>query len=38
MGGHGLWTRHVGLTPDTHEPEIVAYLFKLYADKMKWCG
>ncbi len=24
--------------PDTPEPEIVAHLFKLYADKMKWCG
>ena len=27
-----------GLAHDTHEPEIVARLFKLYADKMKWCG
>ena len=27
-----------GLAPDTPEPEIVAHLFKLYADKMKWCG
>ena len=27
-----------GLAHDTHEPEIVALLFKLYADKMKWCG
>ena len=24
--------------PDTPETEIVAHLFKLYADKMKWCG
>ena len=28
----------LGLAPDTPEPEIVARLFKLYADKMKWCG
>ena len=26
-----------GLAPDTPEPEIVAHLFKLYAEKMKWC-
>ena len=24
-----------GLAPDTPEPEIVAHLFKLYADKVK---
>ena len=27
-----------GLAPDTPEPEIVAHLFKLYAEKVKWCG
>ena len=26
-----------GLAHDTREPEIVAHLFKLYANKMKWC-
>ena len=28
-------TSAYGLAPDTPEPEIVAHLFKLYADKMK---
>ena len=27
-----------GLAPDTPEPEIVAHLFKLYAEKMKERG
>ena len=39
-----LWTTAIlpvadyGLAHDTHEPENVARLFKLYADKMKWRG
>ena len=27
-----------GLAPNTPEMDIVAHLFKLYADKVKWCG